>query len=580
MDPAVPRDAPRRRWRASLAAVAPGLAALLHYDRSAARYDLIAGFTVGLVAVPSALAMGELAGVPVQFGLYATLFPLAVYGLLATSRQHVIGPDAALSALTAATLAPLATVDGAVDPALYAVLAAGLAIAMGGLLVLAGVLHLGFIGDFFGKPVLLGYINGVAVIVIFSQLEKLLGIAVDANDFVPMVEETAGDLGDLNGSTVLLSLGLLAIALAVRRFVPGFPASIAVLVAALGVATVFDLGDWDIATVGDVEGGLPPIGIPDVTLSQLTELLLPAGAFALIAFADTAATVRTFAQRHHYDVDANRELTALGTANLLSGLTSAFPVSSSNSRSAVNDATGARTQASALVAAVVVGLFLLFLMPLIEPLPKAALGVVIVIAASGLIDVRSIWSLRHIRSAEVGLAVAAFAGVLVFGVLGGIAIAIALSIGVFLHRAARPHDAVLGHVHDLDGYHDIAREKGAESIPGLLVYRFDAPPFFVNAEYLRQRVLALVDGSDDLRCLLLNAESWTFLDSTAIDMLLGLSDELEQRDIVLCVARLKGRQREIFDATGLTARIGHDRFFPTIRAAVAAFESTDAPAER
>ena len=410
MDPAVPRDSPRRRRRPSLAAVAPGLAALLHYDRSAARYNLIAGFTVGLVAVPSALAMGELAGVPVQFGLYATLFPLAAYGLLATSRQHVIGPDAALSALTAATLAPLATVDGAVDPALYAVLAAGLAIAMGGLLVLAGVLHLGFIGDFFGKPVLLGYINGVAVIVIFGQLEKLLGITVDANDFVPMVEETVGDLGDLNGSTVLLSLGLLAIALAVRRFVPGFPASIAVLVAALGVATLFDVGDWDIATVGDVEGGLPPVGIPDVTLSQLTELLLPASAFGLIAFADTAATVRTFAQRHHYEVDANRELTALGTANVLSGLTSAFPVSSSNSRSAVNDATGARTQASALVAAVVVGLCLLFLMPLIEPLPKAALGVVIVIAASGLIDVRSIWSLRHIRSAEVGLAVAAFVG--------------------------------------------------------------------------------------------------------------------------------------------------------------------------
>ena len=572
MDPAVPQESPRGRRRVSLAAVAPGLAALLHYDFSAARYDLIAGFTVGVVAVPAGLAMGELAGVPVVFGLYATLFPLAAYGLLATSRQHVIGPDAALSALTAATLTPLATVDGAVDPALYAVLAAGLALAMGGLLVLAGVLHLGFVGDFFGKPVLLGYINGVAVLVIFGQLEKMLGITVDANDFVPMVEETVGDLGDLNGSTVLLSLGLLAIAVAVRRFVPGFPASIAVLVAALGLATVFDVTDWDVATVGDVEGGLPPIGIPDVTLSQLTELLLPAGAFALIAFADTAATVRTFAQRHHYEVDANRELTALGTANVLSGLTSAFPVSSSNSRSAVNDATGARTQASALVAAVVVGLFLLFLMPLIEPLPKAALGVVIVIAASGLIDVRSIWSLRHIRSAEVGLAVAAFAGVLVFGVLGGIAIAISLSIGVFLHRAARPHDAVLGQVHDLDGYHDIEREKGAESIPGLLVYRFDAPLFFVNAEYLRRRVLDLVEAADDLEWIVLNAEAWMFVDATAIDMLSELQSELAGRDITLAFARLKGRQRDIFAQTGLTAQVGAERFFPTVRTAVAAYE--------
>ena len=218
-------------------------------------------------------------------------------------------------------------------------------------------------------------------------------------------------------------------------------------------------------------------------------------------------------------------------------------------------------------------IFLLFAMPLIEPLPKAALGVIIVVAAAGLINVRSIWRLRHVRPAETGLALVAFGGVLLFGVLGGVAVAIALSIGVFLYRAARPHDAVLGRVEDVDGYHDIERWPGAEVVPGLLVYRFDAPPFFVNAEYLRNRVLALVDAADELRWLVLNAEAWTYLDATAIDTLRQLRADLEKRGITLCFARLKGRQREIFEETGLTAEIGAERFFPTVRAAVAAFES-------
>lgn len=261
--------------------------------------------------------------------------------------------------------------------------------------------------------------------------------------------------------------------------------------------------------------------------------------------------MRTFAQKHGYEVDANRELTAIGGANLVGGLTGAFPVSSSNSRSAVNDSTGESHR-------------LLF---------SSALGVIIVVAAAGLINIRSIWRLRHVRPAEVALALVAFGGVLVFGVVGGVVVAIALSIGVFLYRAARPHDAVLGRVDDVDGYHDIARWEGAETVPGLLVYRFDAPPFFVNAAYLRERVLALADASEDVKWLVLNAEAWTYLDATAIDVLTRLHAELQQRGIVLCFARLKGRQREIFEETGLTARIGPDRFFPTVRAAVAAFES-------
>jgi sulfate permease, SulP family len=557
----------------SLAEAAPGLATLLHYPRSYLRSDLVAGVTVGAVSVPSSLAMAELAGMPVVFGLYGTFLPLAVYALVGTSRQHVVGPDSTLAALTAVTVAPIAMVGGEVDPARYVALAAALALAMGAMLLLAGVFRLGFVADFFGKPVLLGYINGVALIVIASQLGKLLGISVGASDFFPVVWEVVSKVSDANGPTVLLSAGLLAAALAVRRFVPAVPASLVVLALALVISALVDLEGDGIAVVGNVEGGLPSVGLPRVGAHDFLDLVLPAAAFSLVAFADLIATVRTFAQKHGYEIDANRELTAIGGANLIGGLTGAFPVSSSNSRSAVNDSAGARSQAAVLVAAVVVGLFLLFAMPLIEPLPTAALGVIIVVAAAGLINVHSIWRLRRVRSAEAALALVAFGGVLAFGVVGGVVVAIALSIGIFLYRAARPHDAVLGRVDDVDGYHDIARWEGAETMPGLLVYRFDAPPFFVNAEYLRQRVLALADAADDLRWLVLNAEAWTFLDSTAIDVLSRLQVELDQRGMALCFARLKGRQREIFEDTGLTARIGRERFFPTVRAAVAAFES-------
>ncbi len=553
---------------------APGAALLRRYNRGWLRGDLIAGVTVGVVAVPSALAMAELAGLPVVYGLYGTLFPLAVYGLLASSRQHVIGPDATLAALTAVTIGPLAVSGGEPDPARYAALAAALALVMGAMLFLAGALRLGFVAEFFGKPVLLGYINGVALTVMASQLGKLLGVSIDATDFFPILKEAASELDDANRATVLLSAGLLALGLAVRASVRAVPAAIAVLVAGLVVAAVVNLESRDVAVVGDVDGGLPPLGLPDVGLADLVDLLLPASAFALVALADTIATVRTFAQKHGYPIDANRELTGVGGANLLGGLTSAFPISSSNSRSAVNDSTGARSQLAVLIAAGVVGIFLLFAMPLIEPLPKAALGVIIVVAALGLIDVRSVWRLRHVRPAEVGLAVAAFAGVLLFGVIGGVVVAIALSVGVFLYRSARPHDAVLGEVADVDGYHDVERWEDAQTEPGLVVYRFDAALFFVNAEYFRQRVTALVEATDPApEWLVVNAEAITYLDATAVDTVRQLHGELAARGVTLCFARLKGRQREIFAETGLTALIGPDRFFPTVRAAAAAFRA-------
>ena len=563
----------RKLLPGSLSEALPGVAMVREYDRALLRSDLVAGAIVAVVAVPSSLAMGELAGLPVVFGLYATFLPLVGYAIFGSSRHLVVGPDATLATLTAATVAPMAIVDGTTDPARYAALAAALALTMGAILFLAGMLRLGFVADFFGKPVLLGYINGIALTVIAGQLGKMFGLDIDSDDFVAILEEFFSEMTDASGATVALSAALLALALGVKRFVPRVPAPVVVLLAGLIAGSVLDVDELGIAVVGEVEQGLPPIGFPDVSFGDYTDLVLPAVSLALIAFADGIATVRTFAAKHGYDVDANAELRGFGTASLLAGVSSAFPVSSSGSRTAVNDDSGGRSQMMGLAAAAVVGLFLLFLMPLIEPLPKAALGVIVVVAALGLFNIGSVWRLRHVRPAEVGLAISAFLGVLLFGVVGGIVVAIGLSVGVFLYRAARPHDAVLGKVEDADGYHDIERWEDVQTVPGLIVYRFDAPLFFVNSEYLRQRVLALVAASDDVEWVVLNAEAWVYLDATAIDTLKQLQAELAARDVALAFARLKGRQREIFEETGLTEHVGESRFFPTVRSAVAAFES-------
>ena len=500
----------------------PGLRDLRHYDRAALRPDLVAAVSVAAVAIPASLGMAELAGLPVVVGLYATMLPLVGYALFGSSRQLVVGPEGALAALTAVTIAPLA--GG--DPAQYAALAAALALVMGAVMVLGGLLHLGFMADFFSKPVLLGYINGTALTIIASQLGKLLGVSISEQDFFPMLREVLSELGDVDPLTLLISISLLGLAFLLRRVAPKVPATLVVVVVAIVASVTFDLEDEGVAVVGDVEAGLPPIGLPGVGLDEIADLILPACAFALIAFADTIGSARTYAAKNGYEIDPNRELAGLGGANIASGISAAFPVSASGSRTALNDSAGGRTQLVGIATAVLVAIIALFATALIEPLPMAALGVVVVVAAIGLFDVRSIWRLRRVREAEFALAVVALVGVLLFGVLGGVVVAVALSIAVFVYRAVRPHDAVLGAVEDVDGYHDIARYADAETLPGLVVYRFDAPLFFPNVEYFRERVLGLVDAERSLEWIIVNAEAFTYVDATAIDACVSFTPTL------------------------------------------------------
>jgi SulP family sulfate permease len=526
--------------------LAPGVMELRRYDRSGLRVDLLAALSVTAVAVPASLGMASLAGVSPVVGIYATLLPLAVYALFGSSRQTIVGPEGALSALTAATLAPLA----APQSARYLQLAALLALMIGVVLLVSSLLGLGFMADFLSKPVLLGYINGTAVLIISSQLGKMFGLSITAQGFPERIHEFVDEVPDASWATAALSAVLLTLALLLRIYLPRFPGALSVVVIGGLLSVSFGLKSHGIATVGHVASGLPNIARPHASFADIRSLALPAVGLALVGFGDAIAIGRAFAQKRGYEVDANQELAGLAAAQFAAGFSGAMPV--------------------AVVAA--------FAMPLIEWLPQFVLGVVVVAAAIGLIDVRGVWKLRRVRDAEFWLAVCAFAGVIVFGVLNGIVIAVAISIGVFVYRAVRPHDAVLGKLEDIDGYHDIERAPTAQTIPGLVVYRFDAAIFFPNALHFREQVLELVARTSPRpRWLMLNAEAVTYVDATAIDMLLELRKALADDGVLFTVARAKGMLRDVFDSTGVTAAFGSENFFPTVAAGVAAFTQRGPP---
>ncbi len=551
-------------------ALVPGLSDLRSYQRRQWRPDIIAGVTIAAVAIPASLGMGDLAGLSPMAGLYATLLPMAAYCLFGSSRQLIVGPEGATAALTAVTIAPLA----AGDPGRYAALAAMLALVLGVLVLLGALLRLGFMADFLSKPVLIGYINGTAIIIIASQLGKLFGVSITSRHPFPTVFELFRKIGGISWQTTLLSAILLGLIFGLRRIAPKVPGTLVAVVIAAIASPLLNLQDHGIAVVGDIAGGLPIPKLPLVPLQDVFHMILPAAGLALVAFADTAANARIYAARHGYEIDPNRELAALGAANIAGGLTSAFPTSSSGSRTALNDNTGGTSQVVALIAAGIVAIVAAVATPLIEPLPTAVLGVVVVASAIGLLDFRSIVRLRRVRTAEAGLAVAAMIGVLTLGILGGLALAIVLSIGVYVYRSIRPHDAILGQSHTIDGYHDIDRIKHAQTVDGLIVYRFDAPLYFPNAGYFRERVLALCDTEPKPTWLLLNAEAIVYIDSTAIDTLRQVHGELAEQGITLVIARAKGMLRDVFAATGLTETIGAGNFYPTVTAAVDAYRSS------
>jgi high affinity sulfate transporter 1 len=547
----------------------PGLWVLRHYRRAWLGHDLAAGLVLSALLVPAGMGYAEAAGLPAVNGLYATIAGLLAYALFGPSRILVLGPDSALAAMIAAAVVGKA----AGDPARAVALASVLAMLTGLFCVGAGLAKAGFITDLLSKPVRVGYMNGIALTILITQAPKLFGFSVRAADLTHGV--LGFGRGVLAGETKLeaLALGAVCIALIVvgRALVPRAPGVLVAVVTATLAVTVLGLGER-VSVVGVVPRGLPLPEFPLVRLSELPELAIAAAGIALVSFADTSVLSRTFAARSRQRVDPNRELLGLGLANLAAGLFRGFPTSSSASRTPVAEAAGARTQLTGVFGALVIALLLLAAPGLLRNLPMTALAAVVITAALRMFDLGSLRVFYRVRRSDFVLSLVAFFGVAAFGVLNGIAIAVAVSLLDVVRRAWRPHDAILGRAEGVKGYHDVDRYPAAKQVPGLLLFRWDAPLFFANADTFRARVLDAVDSAAvPVKWVVVAAEPITDVDTTAAEMLEELDVELSARSAELAFAELKDPVKDRLKRYGIETRIGREFFFPTIGVAVKTF---------
>jgi len=512
------------------------------------------------------MAYAELAGVPAIYGLYTTVVCLVAYAAFGPSPFLVLGPDSALGAMIAAVILPLAA--GSQDQAVA--YASTLALMVGLLCTAAGVLKLGFVADLLSRPIRVGYLAGLAVTIVVGQLPKLFGFSVDADGLLAEVAAFWQNLGQTNIYALALGLIDLGLILGLKRMHSRIPGVLAAVVVSILAVVLFDLTAKGVDVIGSLPQGFPAPSVPRVEPSTLPILMASAMGISLVAIGDTIATSTGFAARRGYEVHANQELAGIGSANLLAGLFQGFPVSTSGSRTAVAEQSGAKTQLTGLVAAGSVLAMLLFL----QNLPQPALAALVISAGISLFDVTELRRLLTMRTSEFWLAVACGLGVALAGVLPGIVIAITIAILQFVVRAWRPYSAVLGKPLGLAGYHDITRNPDAELIPGLLILRWDAPLFFANANLFRDMVRQrLAETTPTPRWVLLAAEPITDVDTTAAEVLADLDEELNADDVHLAFAELKDPVKETMERYGLLETIDRRRFFPTIDVAVAAFDS-------
>jgi SulP family sulfate permease len=547
----------------------PGVSVLRGYQRSWLRGDLLAGVTVAAYLVPQVMAYAEVAGLPAIAGLWAAASPLVIYAILGSSRQLSVGPESSTALMTAAAV----TVLVAGDQANYAATAAALALAVGAVCLLCWLARLGFLANLLSHPVLIGYMAGIALLMIVSQLSTVTGIPVEGDSTLSDVRSFLANLDQVRWPTLLVAAGTFVLLVAFQRFLPRWPGPLIAMVVAAALVAVLNLDQLGVETVGSIPRGLPPLSIPDFSTIDLSTLVPAALGVTIVAYTDNVVTGRAFAARRREVIDARQEFLALGAANLSAGFLSGFPVSSSGSRTVIGDALGSRTQLYSLVAAAMVLLTTLFLGPALATFPMAALGAVVVFAAFRLIDLAELRRIARFRRSELVLALATTAAVLIFGVLYGIAVAVGLSILNQLRRIARPHDGILGFVPGLAGMHDVDDYATGRQMPGLLVYRYDAPLFFANAEDFKRRALESVDDADPpVEWFLLNAEANTEVDLTGVDALEEVRKTLAERDIVFALARVKMDMRDALAPTGFIDRVGEDRVFPTLPTAVDAYE--------
>ncbi|HVG66173.1 MAG TPA: sulfate permease [Actinomycetota bacterium] len=548
----------------------PGLRTLREYQRSWLASDLVAGLVLTALLVPVGMGYAQAAGLPPITGLYATIVPLVAYAILGPSRVMVLGPDSSLAAVIAAVILPL----GGDDPETAVALAGALAVITGLIILVAGIARLGFVTELLSRPVQLGYLYGIAVTILVGQLPKLCGFSIEGRGLLTEIRDFAQGVADGQVNRAALAVGLagIVVILVLRRFwrtVPGVAVAVVVGIAAVAI---FDLEAEGVEVVGVLPEGLPTLVFPSVDLADLGALFSGALGIALVAVADTTVLSQSLAAQRNESVDPDQELRALGAANLASGLFQGFAISSSSSRTPVAVSAGARSQLTPLVGAVAITLLLVFAPGLLRDLPLPMLAAIVITAAIGLIDVAAVRRLHRVRRSEFVLWLAAFGGVALLGVLMGIFTAILLSLADFVRRAWRPHDAVLGREDELKGYHDIDRHPSARQVPGLLLYRFDAPLFFANAAWFRRRVKGLVaEAAHPVRWVVVAAEPVTDVDSTAADTLDQLLRELREQQVTLAFAELKGPVKDRLRRYGLYDAIGPDHFLPTIGTAVNAY---------
>jgi high affinity sulfate transporter 1 len=530
------------------------------------QHDIVAGLVLTTMLVPVGIAYAVASGVPGIYGLYATIVPLLAYALFGPSRILVLGPDSSLAAVILAVVLPL---SGG-DPHRAIALAGMMAIVSGTVCILAGIARLGFVTELLSKPIRYGYMNGIALTVLISQLPRLFGFSIETDGPLRNLWAIATSVmdGKTNWTTFMIGAATMAVILLLKdkKRVPGILIAVAGATVAVGV---LDLASYDVAVLGSLPQGLPGFAIPWISSADIVPVLIGGCAVALVSFADTSVLSRVYAARTQTYVDPNQEMVGLGVANLASGLFQGFPISSSSSRTPVAEAAGARTQLAGVVGALAVALLLVFAPDLLKNLPTSALAAVVIASAIGLIEITDLRRIYRIQRWEFWLSIVCTAGVAVFGAIEGIGLAIVVAVIEFLWDAWRPYSAVLGRAKGVQGYHDITRYPQANLIPGLVLFRWDAPLFFANAELFHDRVLdAVATSPTPVRWLVVAAEPVTSVDVTSADMLAELDETLNAAGITLCVAEMKDPVKDKLKRFGLFERFGEAAFFPTLGVAV------------
>ena len=550
----------------------PGVRTLRQYEAAWLPRDIVAGFVLATMLVPVGIAYAAASGLQGIHGLYATIVPLLIYALFGPSRILVLGPDSALAGVILGVVTPL---SGG-DPLRAVTLAGMMAIVSGTVCILAGIARLGFVTELLSKPIRYGYMYGIALTVLISQLPKLFGFSIESDGPLRNLWAIASAIleGRTNLVALAIGLGTLTVILLLKnhKWLPGI---LVAVVAATAVVGALNLARYGVQVLGPLPQGLPGFAVPLIGYSDILPVLIGGTAIALVSFADTSVLSRSYAARLGTPVDPNREMVGLGAANLATGFFQGFPISSSSSRTPVAEAAGACTQLTSVVGALVIALLLLAAPNLLEHLPTAALAAVVIASAIGLIEVTDLKRIYRIQQWEFWLSITCFIGVAVLGVIPGIGLAIAIAIIEFLWDGWRPHSAVLGRAHGVKGYHDITRYPDARLIPGLVLFRWDAPLFFANAEFFKERALdAVAKSPTPVRWLVVTAEPVTSVDVTAADFIRELDETLQAKGIELCFAELKDPVKDKLKRFGLFTLLGEKYFFPTIGAAVSSFLKT------